>query len=230
MNHVATIVLGPQALFREGMCRILAETSFRVILQAATLLELSRASLRAPPALCIVTPGGNELDQVDMVSSLRCQYPSARLVALCDPSNATNLSELFGAGANGCLPITMTVGGLVMALDLLVRDGLVIASSAPPVASNRPIGEITHRRPRADADVSGTSPAGALSDREREVLNGIVHGDSNKHIARRFDIAEATVKVHVRTLLRKIGVRNRTQAAIWAVSEMAGAPQGHATS
>ena len=47
----------------------------------------------------------------------------------------------------------------------------------------------------------------------------IVRGDTNKHIARRYDIAEATVKVHVKAILRKIGVQNRTQAAIWALSQ-----------
>jgi DNA-binding CsgD family transcriptional regulator len=57
-----------------------------------------------------------------------------------------------------------------------------------------------------------------LSIREVEILDRIVRGDSNKHIARHFDIAEATVKAHVKAILRKIGVANRTQAAIWAVN------------
>ena len=57
-----------------------------------------------------------------------------------------------------------------------------------------------------------------LSERERYILRCIIEGDSNKHVARRLSIAEATVKVHVKAILRKIHVRNRTQAAMWAMS------------
>lgn len=54
-----------------------------------------------------------------------------------------------------------------------------------------------------------------LTDREREVLACLARGDSNKEIGRRLNIAEGTVKVHVKTILRKLGLRNRTQGAIW---------------
>jgi two-component system nitrate/nitrite response regulator NarL len=57
-----------------------------------------------------------------------------------------------------------------------------------------------------------------LSVRERSILSCLIEGDSNKVIARKIDIAEATVKVHVKAILRKIRVHNRTQAAIWAMS------------
>jgi DNA-binding NarL/FixJ family response regulator len=57
-----------------------------------------------------------------------------------------------------------------------------------------------------------------LSARERSILQCLIGGDSNKIIARKINIAEATVKVHVKAILRKIRVHNRTQAAIWAMS------------
>jgi two-component system, NarL family, nitrate/nitrite response regulator NarL len=59
-----------------------------------------------------------------------------------------------------------------------------------------------------------------LSQQETRVLRCLVQGESNKIIAREFDIAEATVKVHIKAILRKISVRNRTQAAIWAQSHL----------
>ena len=61
----------------------------------------------------------------------------------------------------------------------------------------------------------------ALSSREKCILRCIVDGDSNKNIARKVGIAEATVKVHVKAILRKIRLHNRTQAAIWAVNNSA---------
>jgi two-component system nitrate/nitrite response regulator NarL len=56
-----------------------------------------------------------------------------------------------------------------------------------------------------------------LSDREIQILDGLVRGQANKVIARKCDITEATVKVHMKSILRKIRVGNRTQAAIWAL-------------
>jgi two-component system, NarL family, nitrate/nitrite response regulator NarL len=61
-----------------------------------------------------------------------------------------------------------------------------------------------------------------LSPREKEILSHVVEGDSNKKIARHLNIAEATVKVHLKSVLRKIRVENRTQAAIWALSNLPG--------
>ena len=64
------------------------------------------------------------------------------------------------------------------------------------------------------------SNATRLSPREREMLTHLVAGHSNKAIARRLDIAESTVKVHLKSVLRKIRVENRTQAAIWALANL----------
>ena len=66
-----------------------------------------------------------------------------------------------------------------------------------------------------------------LSEREEQVLRDLVKGRSNKIIARKLDIAEATVKVHMKSVLRKIRVANRTQAAIWALENGYGADDVH---
>jgi two-component system, NarL family, nitrate/nitrite response regulator NarL len=58
---------------------------------------------------------------------------------------------------------------------------------------------------------------GSLSPREHQILNALAEGKSNKVIARQYGLAEATVKVHLKAVLRKIGKQNRTQAAIWAI-------------
>jgi DNA-binding CsgD family transcriptional regulator len=66
-----------------------------------------------------------------------------------------------------------------------------------------------------------------LSPREQSILRCLVGGDSNKSIARKIDIAEATVKVHVKAILRKIRVHNRTQAAIWGMNNGSLTPTGN---
>ena len=57
-----------------------------------------------------------------------------------------------------------------------------------------------------------------LSEQQKRILRYLVEGESNKMIARKIDIAEATVKVHIKAILRKIRVQNRTQAAVWAMN------------
>jgi DNA-binding CsgD family transcriptional regulator len=69
-----------------------------------------------------------------------------------------------------------------------------------------------------------------LSPREKSILRCLVEGDSNKCIARKIDIAEATVKVHVKAILRKIRVQNRTQAAIWGMRNGSLAPANNNSS
>ena len=66
-------------------------------------------------------------------------------------------------------------------------------------------------------DLPTTAAIPALSERERQIIDGLMKGESNKTIARAFGIAEATVKVHMKSILRKIQVANRTQAAVWAL-------------
>jgi two-component system nitrate/nitrite response regulator NarL len=67
------------------------------------------------------------------------------------------------------------------------------------------------------ADLSGTAKVMTLSEREKQVIDGVVKGQSNKIIARECGIAEATIKVHMKTILRKVQCSNRTQLAIWAL-------------
>ena len=73
------------------------------------------------------------------------------------------------------------------------------------------------RQPRLASDAAQTDDVGRLSSREQMVLRELTQGASNKQIARDLSIAEGTVKVHVKSLLRKIRVCNRTQAATWAL-------------
>jgi two-component system, NarL family, nitrate/nitrite response regulator NarL len=89
----------------------------------------------------------------------------------------------------------------------------------------------------ADQDMQAETPArtvrtvnsGArnLSPREKSILKLVMGGESNKQIARRLEITESTVKVHIKTILRKIDVKNRTQAAIWAMAEPGFTEPGH---
>ena len=121
----------------------------------------------------------------------------------------------FQAGADGYLIKTISSDVLTASLDLVMLGEVVFPSAALNLG-----GEADQpAEPVVNQDVNEVSPRG-LSVRETVILRCLMQGDSNKLIARRFDITEATVKVHVKAILRKIHAKNRTQAAIWAASNL----------
>lgn len=222
LRSVATAIIGRPPLFREGLIRILDESTFRVVGQAdeVGLIGGRLARLQIDLCVCVVADGE---DPRPIVASVRRRFPTARLAILCG-AGCTDAAAIFAAGADACLPSAMAPRSLLMALELLLPGNLAIsfagsgpwplARGAEPMAVSMagtalpPEGSVQRQR----TEVPGVQ----LSGREVEILEGIAEGESNKHISRRLSIAEATVKVHVRAVLRKIGAHNRTQAAIWA--------------
>ena len=104
-----------------------------------------------------------------------------------------------------------------LSADALVRSLLLIFAGERVFPHDLALG-----RKRAPPSSEHQSNDARLSPREREILSHLVAGDSNKLIARHLEIAEATVKVHLKSVQRKIRVENRTQAAIWALANLPG--------
>jgi two-component system nitrate/nitrite response regulator NarL len=135
------------------------------------------------------------------------------------------------AGAVACLPRSVTIETLLCALELAVRGEVVfpasvaraILSCAQPEQEPQPIlTDVSGDNGNSNNAVFSMSAErmGRLSSREIEILKRLVAGDSNKQISRQLDISETTVKVHVKAILRKVRVRNRTQAAIWGIARL----------
>jgi two-component system, NarL family, nitrate/nitrite response regulator NarL len=116
------------------------------------------------------------------------------------------LKAAMGAGADGYLLKDVSPEALIQSLQLVVIGEKVFPTNLAALL----LTQISTPAPQ--------SSWRGLSAREREILQHLVTGASNKLIANRLGITEATVKVHLKTLLRKIDVNNRTQAAIWAMN------------
>ncbi|MGO4385925.1 response regulator transcription factor [Microvirga sp. 2YAF29] len=105
---------------------------------------------------------------------------------------------------------------LVMLGEVVVSSELILKAIAAPVNEQE-------TPPEADLDaekIFGPAQKKLLSNRETQVLSWLTEGAPNKVIARNLNVAEATIKVHVKAILKKIGVGNRSQAAIWAAQNM----------
>jgi two-component system nitrate/nitrite response regulator NarL len=137
--------------------------------------------------------------------ALRDAFPTARIVVLADDLSVDVLRLAMGGGADGFLIKTVSPEALIQSLQLILLGEKVFPTNLAALL----------------LDMNAVSPQHSvrgLSPREQEILQALVTGASNKLIAIRLGITEATVKVHLKTLLRKLDVNNRTQAAIWAMN------------
>jgi two-component system, NarL family, nitrate/nitrite response regulator NarL len=211
---VPTFILQRDGLFREGLRLILSRTRFRPHGCGIELEDLSEIP-HDRPTLFIVG------DQAMICSRIRDQYPLACVVAVANESNPEALASALDGGANAALFSSISPDALVSTLHAVINEGLVLidarlwSTEIQPKVEERLSIPLHNEFPLDPAD---ELQAKLLSSREIAILERIVRGDSNKHVARFFNIAEPTVKTHVKAILRKIGASNRTQAAIWAVN------------
>lgn len=154
------------------------------------------------------------------IRALRTRFPDSRLVVLADQYGASQILAAFRQSANGYLTKTVSWEALIKSLELVMLGESIIPSAIlMQMKDDQELDSETYDEPLVQ-EVPGPHATRVLSARETQILQCLVSGQSNKMIARNFDIMEATVKVHIKAILRKIHVQNRTQAAIWAVEHM----------
>ena len=225
-NRVTTVLVAGNSLFREGLLLILSTTAFRVCKVAATIDDLSLQPTRTSgPFLYLIGTGGDHAVTAPTVERLRKHNPSARIVALSDRCELSDALVMLRAGADGYLFEKISRDALIKSLDLVMLGVNIL-----PAALMRLVGEDHEMDSEDDPAVPAAQTEGptpdhmprTLSHREMGILRCLMQGEPNKTIARQFAITEATVKVHIKAILRKICVRNRTQAAVWAHNHSSG--------
>ena len=225
---VPTYIIASDGLLREGLRLILSNTRFSPNACAVELDDLTEVPSDRP-VLFIIGAGA---DQAVICSKIRSQYPLAFVVAVADESNPRFLASALDDGANAALFSSVSPNALVSTLQAVINGKLILIDSrlwsleiqhkaderaSPPLQNEIPQHELSQNDVHwVDADEPHAIKQ--LSAREVAILERIVRGDSNKHVARFFKIAEPTVKAHVKAIFRKIGASNRTQAAIWALN------------
>jgi two-component system nitrate/nitrite response regulator NarL len=198
-----TTLIEPNRLFRDGLKYLLAGTRFAVSAEFSTPEQaLAQADTGTAPGLVI---SGQANPKAEDLQVLRGTYPAAKVVVLADRVTLDGLRDALAAGIDGFLVKSVSPEALVQSLQLILVGETVFPTNLAAL--------LTEMDPPApQGTIRGISP------REQEILRSLVTGASNKAIANRLGITEATVKVHLKTLLRKIDVNNRTQAAIWAMN------------
>jgi two-component system nitrate/nitrite response regulator NarL len=212
---VSGMIVSDRNLFREGLALILHRdrreyfeiTEAESFVTARNVLKIGQT----PIDFIIGDLGADTAGELAAVKSIRQQFPDIRIVILTYNLSGSHSELVLESGAIGWLSENISAAGLKQSLDLIMTDQLRTPTGAAQVPVPWPTPGDSDP---GDSAVEFPIP---LTVRETQILSCLVNGLPNKLIARELNMAEATVKVHLRSLLRKIQARNRTQAAIWAL-------------
>ena len=213
------VLVGESQLSREGLRQILTSVSMIIVDSIARLPEvfpLIRANADFTDLILFITSENRDKDW-DTVRETTAEFPEIAIAVLADDCGRTNYNAAIAAGVRGFFPNSISGAGLGLSLQLIALGENLTAC---PVALAKP-----QNTPATTPNIGRLSELRApLSERETEILGCLEDGLPNKVIARKLSMAEATVKVHIKAILRKIDVDNRTQAAIWAMTRRQTAP------
>jgi two-component system nitrate/nitrite response regulator NarL len=211
MDKVGILLVDRSKLFREGVKGLLAGSQFIIVAQAAGLEEaVQQIQAGLTPRLVLLDLDEGNQQQSDCMRQLRQGDRPAQLVVLTERMCPRRLSSALEAGADGYLLKDMSPDALKQSLNLVLLGEKVLPTDLARMLVSGQIG--------ASLELQSNSHGRGLSDREAQILRCLLHGLSNKVIANRLNITEGTVKVHLKAVLKKINVSNRTQAAIWALN------------
>jgi two-component system nitrate/nitrite response regulator NarL len=218
---LATVIVGQNSLLREGCARILRSVNFRILASVSSADDLP-SKVHPTPSLFLIFHTGNEFALVaEQIKRLKASYSTGRIAIVADSYRPDELVSAFRAGASGYFVEGITCDVFVRSLELLMMGETVLPTTFLSYVlgpEDDGLGADIHCEEENEQILVADDMAPQLSPRERLILRCLTEGDSNKSIARKIDIAEATVKVHIKAILRKIRVRNRTQAAIWGMN------------
>jgi two-component system nitrate/nitrite response regulator NarL len=204
--------VGRSSLLLEGFARILAPSQFQVVARVTGADDLSPVEVPRHEAILFILDAGREIQAAArQIQSFKELHAEARIAAITSGAETAAMTLLFQAGANACFGQNVPLEVFLKSLKLVMLGETLVPPSMVFGA-----GEAVAQSPERTTD--GRS---GLSPQEMRILDSLVEGDPNKIIARKLGAAEATVKVHVKNILRKLRLANRTQAAVWAKSSRA---------
>ena len=205
------LLIDDHALFRAGLRELLERRGICVIDavgDADVGLRLVREQAPDVVLLDLRMPGRGGLE---LLQDLRATQPQIRVAILTTSTEEPDVIKAIQGGARGYLLKDMEPDELIAALDLILAGGTAVA---------RELTGVLAKAVQGDARVAHVAPAFSdLTPREMEILCHLAAGRSNKAISRVLGIADGTVKLHVKGILRKLAVHSRVEAAVIAVEQ-----------
>lgn len=206
----SVLVIDDHPLFRKGVADLIAmDPGLRLVGEAPDGESGVKLAQALSPDLVLLDLNMKGMDGLQTLKVLKSGELDARVIMLTVSDSEDDVVGALRAGADGYLLKDMEPEEILTQLEE-ARQGRVVISDRLTELLARALREET--RPRSVAE-SG------LTERESEILKLLARGYSNKVIARELDIAEGTIKVHVKHILKKLKLRSRVEAAVWAVEQ-----------
>jgi DNA-binding NarL/FixJ family response regulator len=200
---IRVVIVDDHAVVRDGISRLLDSADRIEVVGTAADGEAAQGVVAdTAPDVVLMDLSMPVLDGVSATKKLTGDHPDVRVVVLTTFADKQRILDALNAGASGYLLKDAQPDEVIAGVRAVVAGGAPLDPKAARV--------LLDARKAAPADVPELTP------REREVLALLATGVANKQIARRLQIAEATVKAHLTRIFQQLGVTDRTQAALWA--------------
>ncbi|MFT6926381.1 MAG: two-component system nitrate/nitrite response regulator NarL [Psychromonas sp.] len=200
------ILIDDHPMLRKGVAQLLGlEDNLQVVAEASSGEEGIALAIEHQPALILLDLNMKGLSGIDTLNALKHAGIKAKVIMFSVSDNEIDVLQALKFGADGYLLKDSEPEELIEKINSALKGEMVLSS---------PLTQILIRSLQSPYVLS---PFEKLTQREVEILKKIAIGKSNKAIANTLNITEGTVKVHVKNLLKKLALKTRVEAAIWAV-------------
>lgn len=216
-STIEVLIVDDHPLLRQGLSTLLElEGGITVVGQASNGPEALRLAEELQPNVILLDINMPGMNGIEVAKIARERHPEIGILVLTIHDDETYVNEMIRSGAKGYLLKDAEPRQVVQAIKQVARGGSVYPTELMERVMERYHElEVQYGRLQTAATIQELS----LTSRELEILKYIVEGMSNKEIANALYISEKTVKNHITSLLRKLDVEDRTQAAVFAVSQ-----------
>nr|WP_219108578.1 response regulator transcription factor [Austwickia sp. TVS 96-490-7B] len=207
------VIVDDHVLYRRGLDLVLSqEEDIEVVAEADTGLSAVDVVARHRPDVVVMDVRMPRMNGVEACARIKASMPSTQIIMLTTSDDEQDLFDAVRAGANGYLLKDVPPEEVVAAIRTL-RSGGSLVSPTMAASLMRQFASLARQDGGAEDNRS------RLTEREREVLVHVARGEGNREIARALFISENTVKNHVRSILEKLQLHSRVEAAMYAVRE-----------
>ena len=204
------LVIDDHPLMRKGIMQLIAlEPSLRLVGEAGDGQHGLELAGQLRPELILLDLNMRGLSGLDTLKAIRAAELDARVIILTVSDSEEDVVAALRAGADGYLLKDMEPEDVLHSLRTAAQGRMALGEPIAAILAEA----LRHQNPVHSLE------SARLTEREREILALIAAGHRNKLIARKLKIAEGTVKVHVKHLLRKLNLESRVEAAVWAVEK-----------
>jgi len=212
MSGVRVLVVDDTTLIRQGIRSLLEKRhGLEVVGEASNAQEATELAGTLAPDVILLDQDMPGLDTIEAIKLIKSRHPKAEIIVLAEDADDEKPFRTLEAGAIGYVLKDINPDNLARAIDGVCNGRTLIH---PQVT--RQLVERFRALAREKNDTNG-SHLGGLTTREFEILLEVAKGSTDREIAQRIFVSTTTVKSHIRSIFRKIGARNRTQAVVYVL-------------